>query len=117
MQDALITTRLQIPFHYCLGILTSLLIRQFIWYIYIHIYETQSAQISQKQDEHNIYVIMKTMSRLSPQWLCGNSCTLAHDVRFDTLGHDRTSCAQVHKLPQNQCGDNREGTLYIQIDR
>ena len=20
--------------------------------------------------------------RLSPQWLCGNSCTLAHDVRF-----------------------------------
>ena len=21
-------------------------------------------------------------SRLSPQWLCGNSCTWAHDVRF-----------------------------------
>ena len=25
------------------------------------IHDTQSAQISQKQDEHNIYVIMKTM--------------------------------------------------------
>ena len=33
-------------------------------YIYIHIYTyiyTQSAQVSQKQDERNIYVIMKTM--------------------------------------------------------
>ena len=39
-------------------------------YIYIHIYiykwsqvihDTQSAQISQKQDERNIYLIMKTM--------------------------------------------------------
>ena len=35
-------------------------------------------------------------SRLSPQWLCGNSCTWAHDVR----------------LPQSHCGDNREGTLF-----
>ena len=43
-------------------------------------------------------------SRLSPQWLCGNSCTWAHDVRF--------SCAQVHELPQSHCGDNREGTLF-----
>ena len=24
-----------------------------------------------------------------------------------------SSCAQVHELPQNCCGDNREGTLYI----
>ena len=43
-------------------------------------------------------------SRLSPQWLCGNSCTWAHD--------NRTSCAQVHELPQSHCGDNREGTLF-----
>ena len=35
-------------------------------------------------------------SRLSPQWLCGNSCTWAH----------------VHELPQSHCGDNREGTLF-----
>ena len=25
---------------------------------------------------------------------------------------NRTSCAQVHKLPQSHCGDNREGTLF-----
>ena len=25
---------------------------------------------------------------------------------------NRTSCAQVHELPQNHCGDNREGTLF-----
>ena len=30
--------------------------------------------------------------------LCGNS--------------NRTSCAQVHELPQSHCGDNREGTLF-----
>ena len=24
----------------------------------------------------------------------------------------RTSCAQVHELPQSHCGDNREGTLF-----
>ena len=24
----------------------------------------------------------------------------------------RTSCAQVHDLPQNHCGDNRKGTLF-----
>ena len=44
-------------------------------------------------------------SRLSPQWLCGNSCTWAHD-------DNRTSCAQVHELPQSHCGDNREDTLF-----
>ena len=38
-------------------------------------------------------------SRLSPQWLCGNSCTWAHD-------------AQRHALPQSHCGDNREDTLF-----
>ena len=50
-------------------------------------------------------------SRLSPQWLCGNSCTWAHDVRL-TVHDNRTSCAQVHELPQSHCGDNREGTLF-----
>ena len=24
---------------------------------------------------------------------------------------NRTSCAQVHELPQSHCGDNRKGTL------
>ena len=25
---------------------------------------------------------------------------------------NRTSCAQVHELPQSHCGDNWEGTLF-----
>ena len=44
-------------------------------------------------------------------------------VATHTLGHmmygfgkkfykNRTSCAQVHELPQSHCGDNREGTLF-----
>ena len=45
------------------------------------IHDTQSAQISQKQDERNIcYHENNALSWLSPQWLCGNSCTWAHDV-------------------------------------
>ena len=31
-------------------------------------------------------------SRLSPQWLCGNSCTWAHDVRFQV-----PKCMSCHK--------------------
>ena len=48
-----------------------------IYYIYIYIYIY-------------IYVIIENNvpSQLSPQWLCGNSCTWAHDVRFDVwFGH------------------------------
>ena len=57
------------------------------------IHDTQSAQISQKQDERNIYVCNhenNVPSRLSPQWLCGNSCTWAHDVRLP-------KCMSCHK--------------------
>ena len=52
----------------------SLIVDQFCVHIYIYIYrymntelihDTQSVQISQKQDEHNIYVIMKTTCPLS----------------------------------------------------
>ena len=70
------------------------------------IHDTQSAQISQKQDERNIYVIMKTMCPLSYHHN-GFVATLA-------LGHMMygTSFAQVHELPQSHCGDNREGTLF-----
>ena len=39
-------------------------------YIYIYIY------IHICNHENNV------LSRLSPQWLCGNSCTWTHDVRF-----------------------------------
>ena len=49
---------------------------------------TQSAQISQNQNGHNIYAIMKTMCPpgLSLQWLCANSCTWAHDVWLHVAG-------------------------------
>ena len=65
------------------------------------IHDTQSAQISQKQDERNIYVIMKTMC---PPGYRHNGFVATH-----ALG---TSCAKVHELPQSHCGDNREGTLF-----
>ena len=42
-------------------------------------------------------------SWLSAQWLCGNSCSWAHDVRVDK---------KMHKLPQSHCIDNREGSLF-----
>ena len=36
-------------------------------------------------------------SRLSPQWLCGNSCIWAHDVRYDdNTAHGVT----VHHVPK-----------------
>ena len=36
-------------------------------------------------------------------------------VATHALGHlmNRRSCAQVHELPQNHCGDNRVGTLFL----
>ena len=52
-----------------------------------------SAQILQKQDGCNIYVIMRTMC--SPCYHYNDS-----DV------------TQLHEWPQSHCGDNREGTLF-----
>ena len=57
------------------------------------IHDTQSAQISQKQDNHENNV----PSRLSPQWLCGNSCIWAHDVRFHIAGTNEPKSAQQAK--------------------
>ena len=71
------------------------------------IHDTQSAQISQKQDERNIYVIMKTMC---PPGYHHNGFVATHALGHMMYG----SCAQVHELPQSHCGDNREGyILYI----
>ena len=73
-------------------------------------HDTQSAQISQKQDRRNIFAIMKTMC---PPGYHHNGFVATH-----TLGHmmKRTSSicpsAQVHELPQSHCGDNQEGTLF-----
>ena len=57
------------------------------------IYDTQSAQIPQKQDECNICNHENNVPfRFSPQWLCGNSCTLGHMMYG-------SSCA-VHHAPK-----------------
>ena len=64
------------------------------------IHDAQSAQISQKQDERNIYICNhenNVPSRLSPQWLCGNSCTWAHDVRLHIAGTNEPKSAQQAK--------------------
>ena len=72
---------------------------------------TQSAQISQKQDERNIYEIMKTMC---PPGYHHNGFVATHALGHMMYGfvQNCTSCAQVHELPQSHCGDNREGTLF-----
>ena len=36
-------------------------------------------------------------SRSSPQWLCGNSCTWAHDVRLHIAGTNEPKSAQQAK--------------------
>ena len=56
--------------------------------------QNQKSQISKKQDERNIYAIIKTMSppQLSTQWLCGNSCTRTYDTC--------TLCTAVHHVPK-----------------
>ena len=61
------------------------------------IHNTQSAQISQKQDRHNVNAIMKTMYPPMCQWLCGNSCTWAHDVCIHIAGTNEPKSAQQAK--------------------
>ena len=43
----------------------------------------------------DIYIIVP--SRLSPQWLCGNSCTWAHDVRLHIAGTNERKSVQQAK--------------------
>ena len=66
------------------------------------IHDTQSAQISQKQDKHNIcYQDNYVPSQLSPQWLCGNSCTWPHDVRLHIAYTSEPKSAQQAKQEHN----------------
>ena len=59
----------------------------------------------------HIYVIMKTMC---PPGYHHNGFVATHALGHMMHGYmiNRTSCAQVHELPQSHCGDNREGTLF-----
>ena len=92
-----------------------------------------SAQISQNQDEHNIYVIMKRYMLLCLSYFCEIWALCVSWITYDHLWYtsclacwalfgslvpaicNRTSCAQVHELqlPQNHCGDNRGHIIYI----
>ena len=68
---------------YILYIYISLYIYIYIYifiYIYIYIY---------------LYIYIYNVSSRLPQWLCGKSCTWAHDVQLQHC----LSCAQVHDLP------------------
>ena len=65
------------------------------------IHDTQSTQISHKQDEHKIYVIMKIMC---PPGYHHNGFLATHALGHMMYG----SCAQVHELSQSHCGENGE---------
>ena len=58
------------------------------------IHDTQSVQISQKQDGHICNHENNVPSWLSPKWLYGNSCTWAHDVRLQIVGTNEPKSAQ-----------------------
>ena len=82
------------------------------------IHYTQSARISQKQDEHNIYAITKT---ISPPSYHHNGFVATYALGNMMYGYvlmywvdmPSCSCAQVHELPR---GDNREGIWFSFID-
>ena len=60
----------------------------------------------------------KVPSRLSPQWLCGNSCTWAHDVRahdniYDICNHE--SNVLVRLSPHWFCGSSCTWTQPVEV--
>ena len=68
------------------------------------IHDRQSAQISQKQDERNIYAIMKTM------YIWG------HDARLrDVTEHHVPKCMSCHKTIVVITGRARTHTTYTDI--
>ena len=71
------------------------------------IHDTKSVKISQKQDERNVYIIMKTMR---PPGYDVNGLPATHALGHMMYG---SSCAQVYELPQTYCRDTREGTLFL----
>ena len=51
-----------------------------------------------------IYICLPSL----PQWLCGKSCTWAHNIRLKHC----SSCVQMLQLLQSHCGNNSEGTFF-----
>ena len=77
------------------------------------IQNTQSAKISSKQDRRNIYAITKTMyPYLWPLRLRSLLSFLSTFGSLVSAIYNRTSCVQVHQLPQSYSGDNQEDTLF-----
>ena len=90
-----------------------------------------SAQISQKQDEHNIYVILKAYMLLWSSHFCKIWALCVAWITYDHLYYtpclacwalfgllvpamcNGTSCAQVYELPQSHCGDNRGHIVFM----
>ena len=82
-------------------------------------YMSYSAQITQKQDEHNIYVIIKKYTLISSSCFCEIWALCVSWITYDHLYYNpclpccalfgslvtamcnRIPCAQVHTLPQN----------------
>ena len=69
------------------------------------IHDTQSAQISQKQDERNIYVIMKTMC---PPGYHHNGFVATH-----ALGHMMYGSTLL--VPVNQRVLNKQSNIYVYV--
>ena len=113
--------------HSCYTII-GLVIHSFIYiYIYIYIYKHNIYVYIYK---HNIYIYKHKVHKshrskmgviymqfwkqcalpvITAMTLC-QLIHLVHDVRL--LYYSSISCAQMHELPQNHCGNNREGTLF-----
>ena len=80
-------------------------------------HDTESAQISQKQDGRNMHVIMKAMC---PHCYHHNDCLyyapcLACWALFGSLVPamcNRLLCTQMRESPQSHCGDNWEDTFF-----
>ena len=94
--------------------------------------------MSQKQDERNIYAIMKAMCppsyhhnsfvvthALGHMMYCYTLLVPMNQIVLNQLSKEqkaigslvpavcnRTSCAQVYEFPQRYCGDNREDILF-----
>ena len=69
---------------------------KYIYYIYISGHKWSMTHRMLKSHRSNIYIYIYICNhennvpfRLSPQWLCGNSCTWAYHVRF-------TWCTWLH---------------------
>ena len=93
-------------------------------------YKPYSAQILQKQDEHNIYVIMKACMLICSSCFCEIWALCVPWIIYDHLFYtpclawwtffgslvptmyNRMLCAQVHKLLQSHCDNNRRAHCF-----